>query len=108
LSFETLTLLWRYLAQYPSPSLIHLFLLGSGGSRLELGDMKNETETKSIPIKLDWVRRITMNPWVEEPFLGSVRSSIQAIDGCRAMKVSPTTMLENERWKRIARNAERK
>jgi hypothetical protein len=45
-------------------------------------------------------------PMDAEALLESVRATIQSIKGCRQLKVSHTTLLENEQWKRAARGSE--
>lgn len=65
-------------------------------------DKQEECEAKDFPIDLGCIRKITMNPWMPKPLLESVRATIQSIKGCRHLRVSHTTLLENEQWKRVA------
>jgi hypothetical protein len=37
-----------------------------------------------------------------KPLADAVKSIILSIDGCKGVKVSKTTLLENEQWKRLA------
>ncbi len=73
--------------------------------RIVYVDHSEECEAKDFPIDLSCIRRITMNPWIAKPLLKSVRATIQSIKGCRELRVSRTTLLENERWKRAARGS---
>lgn len=59
-------------------------------------------ETKSFPIALGAIARITLSPWMPLPLANEVRELLRAIDGCAKLKVSRSTLLENETWKRLA------
>jgi len=70
--------------------------------RIVYVDHCEECEAKDFPIDLACIRKITMNPWMPNPLLKSVRATIQSIRDCRSLRVSHTTLLENERWKLAA------
>ncbi len=59
-------------------------------------------ETRSFPIALGAIARITLSPWMPLPLANEVRELMRAIDGCAKLKVSRSTLLENETWKRFA------
>jgi len=65
-------------------------------------DGNESREAMDFDIEVSCISRITMNPWLPRPLLESVRKTIQGIKGCRKLKVSRTTLLENEQWKQAA------
>jgi hypothetical protein len=70
--------------------------------RIVYVDHDEECESKDFAINLSCIRRVTINPWMPKPLLESVRATIRSIKGCRELRVSHTTLLENEQWKRAA------
>lgn len=62
-------------------------------------------ETKSFPVSLGAISRITLSPWLPLPLADEVRKLLRSIDGCAKLGVARSTLLENENWKRLA-NAE--
>lgn len=55
-----------------------------------------------IPISLAAIRRITSSPWVPKHVAGSVKAALKQIDGCADLKISFSTLIENEKWKNFA------
>jgi hypothetical protein len=70
--------------------------------RLVYLDRSEEIEAKGFDIDLACIRRITLNPWMPKPLADAVKLTIRSIDGCKSIEVYQTTLLENERWKRLA------
>ena len=70
--------------------------------RLIYEDKKIEAETKSFPIPLSCISRVTLNPWLAPPLAAAMKSAIKQISGCSGLKVYQTTLLENETWKKAA------
>ncbi len=66
---------------------------------------EEDCDAKEFDIELSCIRVITMNPWMPKPLLEAVRATIQSIKGCANLRVSRTTLLENEQWKRAAHGA---
>ena len=63
-------------------------------------------EFKDYPIKLAWIRRITLSPWMSKALAESVKANLRAIDGCARLQVSQSTLVENEAWKSSAANVQ--
>lgn len=59
-------------------------------------------ETKSFPVPLSAIARITLSPWLPLPLADEVRKLLRAIEGCGKLSVARSTLLENESWKRLA------
>ena len=71
--------------------------------RLVCVDRDEEIESKEFEIDLACIQRITLNPWLPESLVESVRSTIRLIGGeCETMEIYQTTLLENKKWKRAA------
>jgi hypothetical protein len=60
-------------------------------------------ETKSFPVPLNAIARVTLSPWLPLPLADEVRRLLRAIDGCGKLSVARSTLLENENWKRLAK-----
>jgi hypothetical protein len=75
--------------------------------RIVYVDRDEEYEAKDFPIKLSCIRKITMSPWMPKSLLEAVRSTIQSIEACNMLRVSQTTLLENEQWKHAAQGSKR-
>lgn len=55
-----------------------------------------------LPVALSSIQRITLSPWLPIPLRDSLKKTIRQIDGCSRLKIYRSTLLENERWKRVA------
>jgi hypothetical protein len=64
----------------------------------------NATEFKDYPIRVGWIRRITLSPWMSRALADSVKANLKAIDGCAKLKVSRSTLIDNEKWKGCTAN----
>lgn len=53
----------------------------------------------SLDIKLTWINRLYLNPWLPKPLADSVVQTIREFPGCSKLRIVRTTMLENARWK---------
>jgi hypothetical protein len=59
-----------------------------------------EITVKYLPIKLDSIARIMVNPWLPNSLISAICQSVNNIEGCAKIKVRQTTLLSYERWKR--------
>ena len=59
-------------------------------------------ESKDVPLGLDCISTIVINPWMPRPLFVSVRELIRGIDGCAKLRVQRTTLVDNERWKQLS------
>ena len=57
---------------------------------------------EQLKISLDWIKRITLSPWMPKPLVKTVKSTLKGIKGCKELEVYRSTLIENERWKRVA------
>jgi hypothetical protein len=64
-----------------------------------------EVDKYQIPIPLASITRITLSPWMHENLAEEVKLTLKAIDSCEKIKVSRSTLVENEQWKKAAKSA---
>jgi hypothetical protein len=64
-----------------------------------------EIPIEYIPITPSDIQHIIINPWVNKSVSESVRSVIRSIKGFSQTQVFQSTVLENEKWKKIGRQA---
>jgi DUF2971 family protein len=63
-------------------------------------DAVQALEFKDYPVKTEWIRRVTLSPWMSKALATSVKETLQAIPGCSQLKVARSTLVDNEEWKR--------
>jgi hypothetical protein len=56
-------------------------------------------EYKDYPIELAWIRRITLSPWMSKTLAASVKKTLKSIPGCSMIKISRSTLVDNDAWK---------
>lgn len=64
-----------------------------------------ELSLLNLPIRLASIRSISLSPWMHSSLSKSTVNSIRATNGCEKLKVSRSTLISNEQWKRYANNA---
>jgi hypothetical protein len=72
------------------------FLYESKDSRLNALD---------IPIPLSCIDRITLSPWLHSKFSSNIKTTIQGIAGCGALKITRSTLIGNQEWKNLGESA---
>ena len=53
----------------------------------------------NIPIPLSTLKRVILNPWLPPPLFNTIKATIHAIPGCEHIKVVPSSLISNSRWK---------
>jgi hypothetical protein len=76
-----------------------------GEFRVIYTSASDERPSISIPMELSCIRSISLSPWLHASFTESAVRSIRAIDGCAKLKVSRSTLISNEQWKTLGKNA---
>jgi hypothetical protein len=51
-----------------------------------------------IPIPLNAINRLVINPWLPRPVVESLKDAIHSIDGCEDLKVDHSRLIESDRW----------
>lgn len=68
-------------------------------------DAKNEHPSLNVPIDLSCIERISLSPWMHSSLRNSTALAINSIQGCETLKVSRSTLISNEQWKKLGRDA---
>ncbi len=63
-----------------------------------------EIPSKSVKIGISCISRIIFNPWIPKSVFESIRNIIIRVSDCNEDQIVQTTVIENERWKRIAKD----
>ena len=61
------------------------------------------TDSKRFQIPLKCIRRVTLSPWMPLPFSKAVKETLRDISGCKRLKIYRSTLIENEKWKSVAK-----
>jgi hypothetical protein len=69
--------------------------------RLIYESPSEDISAKDVPITMPCIDRIIFNPWISRPVFNSVKAVIKNINGCKTIRVSRTTLVNNEEWKEI-------
>ncbi len=54
-----------------------------------------------LDFSIDWIEKITLAPWMPQGISESVKTVLSSIDGGGNLKISRSTLLENQRWMRF-------
>jgi hypothetical protein len=71
--------------------------------RIVYTDCNQSVDFKEFGINLNAIDRIHLSPWMPLSLSKSVASALRSIEGCGSLKVSRSTLIENEKWKSAAR-----
>jgi hypothetical protein len=52
-----------------------------------------------VPTKRAWVKRIVLNPWMNDALYQSMRTALKSIPGCGNVSVIHTSLINNTEWK---------
>ena len=56
---------------------------------------------QSITIELEWIRKITLSPWLHRTLVPSVKKTLLSIDGCQNLNIGHSTLRNNSSWKMV-------
>ncbi|MBI1175764.1 MAG: DUF2971 domain-containing protein [Sideroxydans sp.] len=56
---------------------------------------------KDYKLKLAWINRVTLSPWVPKMLADSVKATVRSIAGCEDIPINRSTLVENESWKAL-------
>jgi hypothetical protein len=68
-------------------------------------DNTTEHRTKEYKINLEWIQRVTLSPWLPPAMQQSVKETLRSIDGCQDLRITPSTLVNSERWKNLVIDA---
>ena len=52
-----------------------------------------------VPIKRAWIKRVIINPWLNDALFQSMKTAIRSIPGCGNVSVIHTSLINNTEWK---------
>jgi hypothetical protein len=64
-------------------------------------DRHDAPEFSDYPIEVDWIKRITLSPWMSKDLAESVKASLKAVKGCSEIKIFRSTLVDNVAWKKL-------
>lgn len=64
--------------------------------------------SKDVPIALSCVTKIVFNPWMPTSVYKSVKGVICGIDGCKSLRLVRTSLVDNEKWKTIGQQMDKR
>jgi hypothetical protein len=68
--------------------------------RIVLGSQDKDAVTKDIPIELNSISRIIINPWLPPSLANSIKLTIRRISGCADLKIESSALTNSARWKK--------
>lgn len=73
--------------------------------RIVYTDMKNMLDLKDFEFNLASIRRINLSPWTPKVLAESVKATIKSIEGCDAIPLSRSTLVDYDQWKKCLMGA---
>jgi hypothetical protein len=67
--------------------------------RLLYHSPRTQNPVHFIPIQHSWIKRIILNPWLNDALFRSISAALKAIPDCRHMEVIHTSLINNTQWK---------
>jgi Protein of unknown function (DUF2971) len=64
-------------------------------------DTEDAKEYQDYAIEIEWIKRITLSPWISQTLTGSVRHTLRSIEGCSGLKIRRSTLVGNDNWKKL-------
>ncbi|WP_299999576.1 DUF2971 domain-containing protein [uncultured Cedecea sp.] len=59
---------------------------------------------KKIPLPINAISRISVSPWMPKPFFEVIRKTVNNISGCKNIRVSSSSLIDNTTWKEFGDN----
>ena len=80
------------------PFLKRMPFKDEGEYRIIFESKTESTTSKSVPIDLSCVRKVTLSPWLHGDLAPSVIQTIKKIDGCADLAVNRSHLVSNAQW----------
>ena len=65
------------------------------------GSKTEQISSLSIPIRISSIRSISLSPWMHPTLRDSTVKAIRENQGCEKLKISRSTLISNDEWKRL-------
>ncbi len=76
--------------------------------RVVYANEKKLPTTRNIPIPISCIERISLSPWIVKSLGNTLKETIRAIDGCKDIKLTKSTLINNSMWQGKASHATKK
>jgi len=70
-------------------------------SRIIYESKTDSLRAKEVPIDLSAIKKVTLSPWLPNAVSKSVIAIIKKIDGCAALDISRSSLIDNAGWRKI-------
>jgi hypothetical protein len=75
--------------------------------RIIYNDPNENHEFKDYKVKISWISRITLNPWIPKTLYLSIKDTLKSIDGCSGLSIAKSTLVDNVEWKKVTTRVQR-
>lgn len=58
-----------------------------------------------IPIRHEWVRGVTLSPWLPENLIEPIKQALRALPGCTRVRLQRTNLRDHAEWKKAIERA---
>jgi hypothetical protein len=56
-------------------------------------------QSYSVPLRLDWINRVIVNPWMPLVLFEAVRKTVSELPDCSGVRVTRSSLIDNARWR---------
>ena len=67
--------------------------------RLLFRSTRPQKAVHALPIQRSWIKRIILNPWLNDALYQSMKVALNSIQGCGDLRVIHTSLINNAEWK---------
>lgn len=67
--------------------------------RIIVSGKDKEQTSYSIPMPINLIGRVVVNPWLPQSVYDSLRNLLRKIDGCEKLRVAKSRLIDSTRWK---------
>jgi hypothetical protein len=71
-----------------------------------LFESRTALKSKDIPIPLDCIDRVTINPWLNVRLADAIFDTVRELEGCTKLCIGQSSLLNNGAWRKLGAGAE--
>lgn len=68
-------------------------------------ESKRAVNTRDFPLPTEFIKRITISPWLNDGLAEAIWETIRSIDGCKSLVVGQSSLVNNNEWKKLGARA---
>jgi len=87
------------------PFLKRLGYKPEGEFRVIYQSKDEDVPSLSFPFELDCIRSISLSPWMHSSLSAPTTATLRSLTDCSKLAISRSTLISNEQWKALAKNA---